>query len=165
MLATNEEQKVMAIRDAQASVQNYSFDAGSSVTVTTAVDTTATHTYDITVIGLAKLSEAFGATINSTGVDCTLETTTGGGTHNMNETTESHSAEISYTLAEEGDDDAISVDVFDGKRKSGKPIFTNGPCLLYSWRSDQQPLRGRSKDEVLPAWHHYHGGYHADRGA
>ena len=116
-LATNEEQKVMAIKDTQASVQNYSFDAGSSVTVTTAVDTTSTHTYDITVMGLAKLSNAFGLRVNTTGVDCTLETTTGGGTHNINETSESHSAEISYTLAEEGDDDAISVDVLMEKER------------------------------------------------
>lgn len=144
-LATNEEQKVMAIKDTQASVQNYSFDAGSSVTVTTAVDTTSTHTYDITVMGLAKLSNAFGLRVNTTGVDCTLETTTGGGTHNINETSESHSAEISYTLAEEGDDDAISVDVFDGKRKSGTPIFSHGPVFYTRGGQTSNPYEGEVK--------------------
>lgn len=88
-------------------------------------------THDCTVTGAVVLGTTFGVSINDTGVLWNISTQTGGGTHEVSESTTTELASFNYTLAEEGDDDALTVDVY--KYGAYSPIFrtrggqTSGP--------------------------------------
>ena len=112
-LRTNEEQKVLANEDAgKHRTGNFSFDSGSSVTMTHRVDSTYTATHENTTMGIVHISLSTGMTVNGFGFEALLETNTGGGTHEKDEQTTTESSTVTYTLAEDGDDDALSVDVY-----------------------------------------------------
>lgn len=131
-LTANERHKVRAFEKRDSCIKhNLSFDAGSSVTMTQTTDTTMASSHEITTKGLVHLSLSAGVQINGFGFSAYTESTTGGGTHDQEETSATESATFSYTLAETGDDDAISVDVYDDGAFA--PIFrtrggqTSGP--------------------------------------
>lgn len=112
-LRTNEEQKVLANENAgKHRTNNFSFDSGSSVTMTHKVDSTYTATRESTTMGIVHMSLSTGMTVNGFGFEALLETNTGGGTHDRDEQATTESTTVSYTLAEDGDDDALSVDVY-----------------------------------------------------
>lgn len=126
-LADNEEAKVKAIADPKKyNSKNYSFDAGSSITVTFdsvyVSDTVRTNGFDLNL----HFSEGWGMDVKSgshTAQDFELhEEVHAGGSWTHNGTDEKQYV-MSYTLAESGDDDYLSVDVFNAPDNFG-PIFS-----------------------------------------
>ena len=131
-LAQNEQEKVRAYEDRQEYLkQNLSFDSGSSITLTEETEESYGSTYDISTVLCLKAGITWGVNWNSTGVIWDLHTQTGGGAHHSSEESQTQLASFSYTLAEEGDDDALTVDVYNYGAYS--PIFrtrggqTSGP--------------------------------------
>ncbi|MGN0282257.1 MAG: LamG-like jellyroll fold domain-containing protein, partial [Prevotella sp.] len=131
-LALNEQEKVRAYEDRQEYLkQNLSFDSGSSITMTEETEESHGSTYDVNAVVSAVFSKSYGLKHNNTGVIFELSSTMGGGTHVTNENETTEFASFSYTLAEEGDDDALTVDVYNYGAYS--PIFrtrggqTSGP--------------------------------------
>ena len=117
-LANNEMEKVRAAELAKAksdsvTVTNLSFDSGTSLTLTKETEDKYGHTYENTVSAAAIIGGATGFFINSVGVEFEIKTETGGGEKVQREFEESQTASFSYTLAEEGDDDALTVDVYE----------------------------------------------------
>ncbi|MGM9708317.1 MAG: LamG-like jellyroll fold domain-containing protein [Prevotella sp.] len=131
-LALNEQEKVRAYENRQEYLkQNLSFDSGSSITMTEETEESHGSTYDVNAVISGIFSKSFGVSYNTTGVIFELHSTIGAGTHVTNENETTEFASYSYTLAEEGDDDALTVDVFNYGAYS--PIFrtrggqTSGP--------------------------------------
>ena len=130
-LAVNEEEKVRAYEDRDENTKNYSFDAGSSITYTATNENGKGKQYENNFTGLAHVIGRTGFQIAGVGITATVTTDTGGGIHTSGEETETETSTFSYTLAETGDDDAITVDVYGYGKYS--PIFrtrggqTSGP--------------------------------------
>lgn len=131
-LAQNEQEKVRAYEDRSEYLkQNISFDSGASVTMTEETEESHGSTYDVTATLSLKAGIQFGVEIRGTGVVWDIHTETGGGTHQSYEGEETKLSSFSYTLAEEGDDDALTVDVYNYGAYA--PIFrtrggqTSGP--------------------------------------
>lgn len=131
-LATNEKEKVLAYENRDENLdQNFSFDSGSSITMSRQTEESRGSTHEWTVTSAVVLSDSWGMSINKTGVQCTVSTRTGGGAHHTSEDTKTDISSFSYTLAEEADDDALTVDVY--KYGAYSPIFrtrggqTSGP--------------------------------------
>lgn len=130
-LAVNEEEKVRAYEDRDENTKNYSFDAGSSITYTATNENGKGKQYENNFTGLAHVVGRTGFQIAGVGITATVTTDTGGGIHTSGEETETETSTFSYTLAETGDDDAITVDVYGYGKYS--PIFrtrggqTSGP--------------------------------------
>jgi len=111
-LAVNEEEKVRAYEDRDENTKNYSFDAGSSITYTATNENGKGKQYENNFTGLAHVIGRTGFQIAGVGITATVTTDTGGGIHTSGEETETETSTFSYTLAETGDDDAITVDVY-----------------------------------------------------
>lgn len=130
-LAVNEEEKIRAYEDCDENTKNYSFDAGSSITYTATNENGKGKQYENNFTGLAHVIGRTGFQIAGVGITATVTTDTGGGIHTSGEETETETSTFSYTLAETGDDDAITVDVYGYGKYS--PIFrtrggqTSGP--------------------------------------
>lgn len=130
-LAVNEEEKIRAYEDRDENTKNYSFDAGSSITYTATNENGKGKQYENNITGLAHVIGRTGFQIAGVGITATVTTDTGGGIHTSGEETETETSTFSYTLAETGDDDAITVDVYGYGKYS--PIFrtrggqTSGP--------------------------------------
>lgn len=130
-LAVNEEEKVRAYEDRDENTKNYSFDAGSSITYTATNENGKGKQYENNFTGLAHVIGRTGFQIAGVGITATVTTDTGGGIHTSGEETETETSTFSYTIAETGDDDAITVDVYGYGKYS--PIFrtrggqTSGP--------------------------------------
>ncbi len=130
-LAVNEEEKVRAYEDRDENTKNYSFDAGSSITYTATNENGKGKQYENNFTGLAHVIGRTGFQIAGVGITATVTTDTGGGIHTSGEEIETETSTFSYTLAETGDDDAITVDVYGYGKYS--PIFrtrggqTSGP--------------------------------------
>ena len=112
-LAFNEMEKVDAYKNRTSDTKNYSFDSGTSITNSVEKKEAHGHTLDFTVSAVAILGTTFGVGYNGTGVTWELETETGGGYHYQTEENEEATESFNYTLAEEGDDDALTVDVYE----------------------------------------------------
>lgn len=130
-LYQNEYEKVRAYRTRTSDTQNYSFEAGSSITNTTTNENGKSQSYETEFMTLAHLGEETGFHLGGAGFTAHISTDTGMGTTTAGESSQTEYASFSYTLAETGDDDAISVDVYDYGMYS--PIFrtrggqTSGP--------------------------------------
>ncbi len=131
-LAANEKEKVLAYENRENCIdQNFSFDSGSSVNMSTQVEESHGSTVDWTLTANVILDRTWIITLNTLGVETHVSTRTGGGTHNTSENSTTDLSSFSYTLAEEGDDDALTVDVYNYGAYS--PIFrtrggqTSGP--------------------------------------
>lgn len=130
-LAVNEEEKIRAYEDRDENTKNYSFDAGSSITYTATNENGKGKQYENNFTGLAHVVGRTGFQIAGVGLTATVTTDTGGGIHTSGEETDTETSSFSYTLAETGDDDAITVDVYGYGKYS--PIFrtrggqTSGP--------------------------------------
>ena len=120
-LAKNEEEKVKAYENRAKNTRNYSFDSGSDVSYSIQVDSTKTTSWEWKVAAGITINNSFGFEVKGFGVETTIQDETTGGTHQVDENGEGSSTTYSFTLSEEGDDDAISVDVFD--YGSYGPIF------------------------------------------
>lgn len=131
-LAANEKEKVLAYENREKYIdQNFSFDSGSSINMSTQVEESHGSTLDWSLTAIVTLDRRWVMTCNTLGVETYIATHTGGGTHNTSESGTTKLSSFSYTLAEEGDDDALTVDVY--KYGAYSPIFrtrggqTSGP--------------------------------------
>lgn len=131
-LAANEKEKVLAYENREKHIdQNFSFDSGSSINMSTQVEESHGSTLDWSLTAIVTLDRRWIMTVNTLGVETYIATHTGGGTHNTSESGTTKLSSFSYTLAEEGDDDALTVDVY--KYGAYSPIFrtrggqTSGP--------------------------------------
>lgn len=131
-LAANEKEKVLAYENREKYIdQNFSFDSGSSINMSTQVEESNGSTLDWSLTAIVTLDRRWVMTYNTLGVETYIATHTGGGTHNTSESSTTKLSSFSYTLAEEGDDDALTVDVY--KYGAYSPIFrtrggqTSGP--------------------------------------
>ena len=122
-LGQNEAAKVLAYKERDHYIigDNISFDSGTTVTNTMETTHSNTHTWDWTVSAGLIAEDSFGFEINKFGIECTIEDETMGGTHEVDENGEETTTSFSYTLAEDGDDDALSVDVL--RYDAYSPIF------------------------------------------
>lgn len=123
MIALNEEAKVQAIRHRDWLIDNYSFDSGSKITYTEENDSSRsvmdTNGFELNL----SSAQRFGAEFSGTGVDFEVS-------EHVNEAAswghgkdESYTSSFSYTLAEDGNNDYLSVDAFHDKHFGFSPIF------------------------------------------
>ena len=134
-LYINEQQKVRAyeLRTDKDSVdyKNFSFDSGASITNSVEIEETRGYKYDVQVAVGVHLNRTWGIEIKKTGVIFDVGTETTAGYHREDETGTTTKTSFAYTLKEEGDDDALTVDVY--KYGAYGPIFrtrggqTSGP--------------------------------------
>ena len=127
VLANNEMAKVTAIQKRDSHIiANYSFDSGSSLSTsantTKSKDFTITSNTNITVIsGLLA-----GVTVNNCGLTVETMTETGISAVTADSDTEESSFEVGFTLLEDGDDDALSIDVLNAPDGFGPIFYTRG---------------------------------------
>ncbi len=109
----NEKHKVQAFEDRSKDTKNYSFDAGSKITKTH--ETNESHGGSFMVHGEAgfKFGMNGGAVVDGTGVLFELTNETKIGLKEEFGGSKAEKTVFSYTLAESGTDDAITVDVYD----------------------------------------------------
>lgn len=121
-LKTNEQQKVLANEQASKyRTNNFSFDSGSSLTMSQTVDSTYTKSSEQTTMGIVHVLLSTGMIVNGFGFEAILEDNSGGGTHKYDEESTTQSSNFTYTLAEDGNGDALSVDVY--QYDNWGPIF------------------------------------------
>ena len=133
-LKQNEEAKVNAFKDRKKYLvgDNLSFDSGTTISSSTETESSTTNTWDWNVSAGLVVENSFGFEINKFGLECTIEDETMGGRHETDEEGTTTTTSFSYTLAEDGDDDALSVDVL--QYDAYGPIFrTRGgqTCCPY----------------------------------
>ena len=112
-LALNEEHKVKAFENREKDATNFSFDAGSKITKTH--DTNESHGGSFMVhaeVGI-KLGITQGANIDDTGVIFDIQNETKIGLKEEFAGSKATKTVFSYTLAESGINDALTVDVYD----------------------------------------------------
>lgn len=133
-LANNEEMKLKAIENRGTYFQkNYSFDAGASITASVEESDVITevteHVNEVNVV----LSQETGYQFSGVGLEMLFEESTGYTHVSTTQDDSTHVTTMSYTLAEDGDDDYLSVDVFDAPDGFG-PIFSTragATCAPY----------------------------------
>lgn len=126
-LANNEKAKLKAIgnRDKWL-VQNKSIDGGSSYTATVTNDTVNTDTYGSTTQLKMKYKVVGGAKFDGIGLSATSETVNTSCYQYTTGSSVGNSQTIGYTLAEDGDDDALTIDVFKAPDGLGPIFVTKG---------------------------------------
>ena len=122
-LANNEKAKVTAIENRDEwLIENHSFSAGATVTVSTTRENTEALTVTSTEEVNVVLGSSIGATVSGIGATVELNETAGvTSTQEFGDET-THSLTTTYSLVEDGDDDYLSVDVFKAPDGFG-PIF------------------------------------------
>ena len=113
ILAMNEEHKVKAFENREKNATNFSFDAGSKINKT--VETNESHGGKFMVHGEIGFKLGFngGAVIDETGVLFEFMNETKIGLKEEFEGSKNEKTVFSYTLAESGTNDALTVDVYD----------------------------------------------------
>lgn len=128
LLAENEMAKKEAKDNrSQYLIENTSFSAGTtienSVSVTTGKEKTVTQQYEV----LAVVGGETGFNVNnSTGLTVTVQTTTGTRQTVAIGSGSEETKTMGYTLKEDGDDDALSVDIFNAPDGFGPIFLTKG---------------------------------------
>ena len=118
-LRENEKSKVEAFKDGGG--ENYSFTSGSSVSYSHESDDSYGAQFTIQLAQGLKLNLTTGATINDIGLITDMGLEFYAGVKNELSAEITDKTTFKYTLAEDGDDNAISVDVYD--YDSFGPIF------------------------------------------
>ena len=126
-LANNEKAKVQAINNRNKwLVQNKSIDGGSTYTSTVTNDSINSDTYGTTTEAEVKFKVSAGTKFNGIGVTATSETTSTSSYQYTTGSETSTSQTIGYTLAEDGDDDVLTIDVFKAPDNMGPIFVTKG---------------------------------------
>lgn len=136
-LMANEKAKVEAIQDRATWLDhNYSFDAGASIEASlsnksgnsTSVESEITTTI---VAGAGTEVKILGQE-----VEVKMQTSVGAGVVNNTSSGSEKETTISYTLAEDGDDDALSVDVFKAPDGYGPIFYTQAGQTCCPWEDE-----------------------------
>ena len=138
-LALNEMEKVRAyeLRENPDSVKtkNYSFDSGAKMTYNTETQEMNGSKNETQIAIGVQLGLQTGVVISKTGVLVDVATETSGGWHHEDEQSTTEKSAFSYTLAEEGDDDALTVDVYE--------YGTYGPIFRTRGGQTSGPYEGK----------------------
>ena len=122
-LANNERAKLEAIRESgEYLIDNYSIDGGGSLTYTTTTTDTDAHSFEFTEETKIIGSNAFSTELNGNGTSFVYTGTIHQAAETTYVNTDEFTSGFSFTLAENGDDDYLSIDVYDAPDKYG-PIF------------------------------------------
>ncbi len=111
-LEFNEEEKVLAFENRGDNPLNYSFDSGADVSYSITTEKTHTSTWEWSVAAGAVVGDEFGFEIKGLGFQVEIEAEATGGRHEVHETESTDVSSFSFTLSEDGDYDALSVDVY-----------------------------------------------------
>ena len=126
-LANNEKAKVQAINNrSKWLVQNKSIDGGSSYTSSVTNDTETTNTYGTTTEAKMDLKVSAGTKLNGIGYKVTSTTTSTSSYQYTTGSSETTSQTVGYTLAEDGDDDVLTIDIFKAPDNMGPIFVTKG---------------------------------------
>jgi hypothetical protein len=106
--------------------KNYSFTTGGSISSTISNDSTSKEEIPVSFSGSIVVGYGTGITANKTGVDIDLKTTIGYHHTDTKGTENTYSQSTSFTMAATGDDDALSVDVFNAPDGMGPIFITRG---------------------------------------
>ena len=120
-LELNEKEKVLAYENRKEDTQNYSFDSGSDVNFSIEREKGEVTSWSSTVSFGVSLNNSFGFDFQGLGFDEETEISSTSADTEGTETEETKTTSFSYTLSENGDYDAISVDVYEYGKFS--PIF------------------------------------------
>ena len=114
-LADNEKDKVKAFENRSKYLvgDNLSFDSGTTYNYEISEENDTTTTRDWTIKGGVVIDDTWGLAINKFGFNIHLTDETLGGEHHTTDSLNVSTNTFSYTLAEDGDDDALSVDVLN----------------------------------------------------
>jgi len=135
-LRKNEEAKVVAIQNKEFLIENHSFDSGASVSVEKTVEkasgTSRTESLEINAI----LGVETGFTFCGIGMGVELTEKAGATINDETETTTTNSSTFAYTLAEDGDDDYLTVDVFRAPDDFGPIFYTRGGATSCPYQDE-----------------------------
>ena len=122
-MADNEREKVLSYAERSKYLvgDNLSFDSGTTYNYEVSLENDTTTTRDWSIKGGLFIDDTWGLAISSFGFQVHLTDETIGGEHHTSDSTRVETTTFSYTLAEDGDDDALSVDVL--KYGNFGPIF------------------------------------------
>ncbi|MFI3297802.1 MAG: T9SS type A sorting domain-containing protein [bacterium] len=126
-LAYNEKMKVDVIdnRDTYLS-ENHSFDAGASVESSVSTCTTAASSVESVVEVLVVAGGDIGFSVNNTGVTVSLKEEIGGSDISSESESTEECVTTGYTLADDGYNDALTIDVYNAPDKYGAIFYTRG---------------------------------------
>lgn len=126
-LAKNEESKVKAIekRDEYLAV-NHSFDAGATIESSVTTCTSDSETKESTVDILFVAGGDIGFSVNETGVTLSLKEEIGAQTTSSDTETEEECVTTGYVLADDGYNDALTLDVYNAPDENGAIFYTRG---------------------------------------
>lgn len=136
-LRKNEEAKVTAIQNSKDwLIENHSFDAGSSITVEKTIENASsrvnTEVQEINaIIGLET-----GYRFSGLGLGLEVEEKLGLTVTEEQQLDESTSNTISYSLVEDGDDDYLTVDVFNAPDGFGPIFYTRGGATSCPYQDE-----------------------------
>ena len=138
-LAYNEEMKVMAIKNRRSYLNsNQSFDSGTFVesSATYSVSASCSHTNSFGNTIVIGAGTDFDSDISTTTVN--LQNTTTFGFSETNEYGVEHTVTTGYSLVETGDDDALTVDVFNAPDGMGAIFVTRGGQTTCPYEGEQK---------------------------
>ena len=122
-LAKNEQAKLEAIDDrSQYLIDNYTIDGGGSMTKTTTTVDVDSHSFVFTEQLEVMISDQTNMKVNGTGITFSVEMTGNEKAETSYVNTDEFTSGFSFTLAENGDDDYLSIDAFNAP-DNNSPIF------------------------------------------
>ena len=126
-LAKNEEAKVLAIQNRdEYLIDNYTIDAGGSFTRTTEVTDVDAHSFENTEEVQAIVSDAAKMDQDGNGFEMKIEMSSNYSASTTYVNTDEKTTGFSFTIAESGDDDYLSVDVYNAPDNFGPIFYTRG---------------------------------------
>ena len=134
LLAQNEEAKVTAIQNSSTYwKKNYSFDSGTSITASDSYSRSDSEGSGFSYVINDEVNIAFGLKVLGIG---TKEVVTGGYSYSRetyDTDVDDSTSVFTYTLAESGTLDALTVDVFNAPDKYGPIFYTRGGQTSSNW--------------------------------
>ena len=138
-MARNEEAKVTAISDRRRWLEaNQSFDSGTFIDSEVSTEFTAGHSTSNTFNTSLIIGGGTSVSIFGQDVEISLQSTTTAGSQSENSTETTYSTTTGYSLAEVGDDDALSVDVYRAPDGMGAIFVTRGGQTTCPYEGEQK---------------------------
>jgi len=150
-LANNERAKLEAIQESgDYLIDNYSIDGGGSLTYTTTTTDTDAHSFEFTEETKIIGSNAFSTEFNGNGTSFVYTGTIHQAAETTYVNTDEFTSGFSFTLAENGDDDYLSIDVYDAPDKYGPIFVTKGGATSCPYEDAVVTKYYRPGTEISP---------------
>ena len=138
-LARNEEAKVLAIKNRdEYLIDNYTIDAGGALTRTTEVTDVDSHSFENTEEINAVFSDSGKLDQDGNGFEMKIEIYSNYSASTTYVNTDEKTTGFSFTIAESGDDDYLSVDVFNAPDNYGPIFYTRGGATSCPYEDEIQ---------------------------